>query len=214
MTVVKIYLATSNKNKKREIAELFPEHDVVIPSDEGLVFSPEETGETFFENSLIKAKALWELTRRPVIADDSGICCDALGGAPGVYSARYAGALFRRGLPSGEKIPQSEQNARLIADVNAAIAQDRTKTRGARYVCAMTLFLGQDRFFCAEETMEGRLVERIEDARGSGGFGYDPIFYLPDINKTVAELSDDEKNERSHRGKASRLIQKIAKEVL
>ena len=90
---MKIYLATGNLNKKREVSELFPEHTIVIPKDEGIDFDPEETGSTFYENSLIKAKALWEIVRSPVLADDSGICADALNGAPGIYSSRYAAEL-------------------------------------------------------------------------------------------------------------------------
>ena len=94
---MKIYLATSNQNKKREIQEIFSQHEIRTPADDGIEFDPEETGTTFYENSLIKAKALYEIVKCPVIADDSGICVDALNGAPGIYSSRYAGPEFMKG---------------------------------------------------------------------------------------------------------------------
>ena len=118
---MKIYLATGNKNKKREMIQLLPEHEIVIPSDENINFDPDETGTTFYENSLIKAKALYDIVHCPVIADDSGICVDALGGAPGIYSSRYAGPSFMKGKPDGTKISQEEQNAFLIAQLNDVI---------------------------------------------------------------------------------------------
>lgn len=211
---MKIYLATGNANKKREIAELFPEHEIVIPRDEGISFNPEETGSTFYENSLIKAKALWDIVRAPVIADDSGICADALGGAPGIYSSRYAGPGFMQGASDGTKISQEEQNRLLISQITDAAGSGNRSGRTAHYTCSMVLYLGNDRLFVAQETMEGEIVERCEDARGNGGFGYDPIFYLPQLNKTAAELTSAQKNEISHRGKASRAIKIIAAEVL
>lgn len=186
----------------------------MIPSDEGIRFSPDETGRTFYENSLIKARSLWDIVHVPVIADDSGICCDALDGAPGIYSARYAGPEHMTGDPSGKKCPQQLQNAYLIAQINAACARDSSATRKAHYACAMTLYLDRERFYVVQETMEGEIVSRLDEARGTGGFGYDPIFLLPSINKTAAELTDDEKNAVSHRGRAARLIRKIAEAVL
>ena len=213
---MKIYLATGNKNKKREMIQLLPEHEIVIPSDENINFDPDETGTTFYENSLIKAKALYDIVHCPVIADDSGICVDALGGAPGIYSSRYAGPSFMKGKPDGTKISQEEQNAFLIAQLNDVIksgnlpdAQYLHKERSCHYTCAMVLYLGPDRLFVAQETFEGTLINRIEDSCGDGGFGYDPIVFLPEYNKTVAQISAEEKNSISHRGKAVRVIQKI-----
>lgn len=208
LALMKIYLATGNENKRREIAQLFPDCQIILPRDERIAFAPEETGETFLENSFIKARALWQVVKSPVLADDSGICCDALGGAPGVFSSRYAGPLFMRGRDDGITITQQEQNDLLVSQVTAAKG-----TRAARYVCSMVLLLGRDRFVCAQETMEGKIVGRIEDARGTGGFGYDPIFLLPNLGKTAAELSAEEKNAISHRGKASRLLKRLAREV-
>ena len=217
---MKIYLASSNKNKKREMSELFPEHQIVTPADEGIAFDPEETGETFLENSLIKARALHLITGQPVIADDSGICVDALGGVPGVWSSRYAGPEFHRGRPDGGKIPQEEQNAMLIGELNAAIASGtldleagrkqglyKDGLRSAHYTCAMVLLTGVNEYVSAVQVMNGTLLEDVREARGEGGFGYDPIFFLPRYGRTAAELSASEKNAISHRGKAARIIQ-------
>lgn len=218
---MKIYLATGNMNKKREIQQIFPQHTIVTPKDEGLPFDPEETGVTFYENSLIKAQALWNLVHCPVIADDSGICVDALNGVPGIYSSRYGGPAYPQGKPDGSKTPQDEQNCMLIDQLNKAIADgidiEEGKKHGkftfgprtAHYTCAMVLYQGPDRLYVAEDIMEGTLVESIEDAHGTGGFGYDPIFFLPQYQKTAAELTADQKNAISHRGKASRALKAL-----
>ena len=211
---MKIYLATGNLNKKREVQELFPEHTVVIPKDEGIAFDPEETGTTFYENSLIKAKALWDMVHCPVLADDSGICVDALDGAPGIYSSRYAGPDFMKGKPDGTKISQDEQNIFIVQQTSDAIKAGYAGGRKAHYTCAMVLYMGPDRLFVCQETMEGEIIDDISNARGTGGFGYDPLFYLPEFGKTAAELTADEKNAISHRGKASRLLKKLAEDFL
>ena len=213
---MKIYLATGNKNKKREMVELFQGHEIIIPSDENIEFDPEETGITFYENSLIKAKALYDIVHYPVIADDSGICVDALGGSPGIYSSRYAGPDFMHGKPDGTKISQEEQNIFLIQQLNDAIKAGNLPKmpylngpRSCHYTCAMVLYCGGDRLFVAQETFEGTLIDDINNQAGTGGFGYDPIVFLPQYNKTVAQISAEEKNAISHRGKAVRAIQKI-----
>ena len=211
---MKIYLATGNLNKKREVQELFPEHTVVIPKDEGITFDPEETGTTFYENSLIKAKALWDMVHCPVLADDSGICVDALDGAPGIYSSRYAGPDFMKGKPDGTKISQDEQNNFIVQQTSDAIKAGYAGGRKAHDTCAMVLYMGPDRLFVCQETMEGEIIDDISNARGTGGFGYDPLFYLPEFGKTAAELTADEKNAISHRGKASRLLKKLAEDLL
>lgn len=244
---MKIYLASSNEGKKREIQQLLPEWNVITPKDEGIEFDPEETGTNFYENSIIKALALHEIVHAPVLADDSGLCVDILGGAPGVWSSRYAGPAFMRGKSDGSKIPQDEQNRLLIEQTSGAVREYMSKNgagssggtmrtapagggpsggsaqpcmipaggaaglfknglRSCHYACSMVLFLEESRFFIAQETMEGALIERIEDARGDGGFGYDPIVILPQFGKTVAEISADEKNAISHRGKATRTV--------
>ena len=210
---MKIYLATGNIGKKREFQEILRGFDVVIPRDEKIEFEPEETGETFYENSMIKARELWKIVRAPVIADDSGLCVDALGGAPGIFSSRYAGSDFMRGLPDGKKISQDEQNRLLLEQVSAAIKSGIDASlfpngpRSCRYACSMVLLFSPERFFIAQETMEGALVESLALARGEGGFGYDPIVELPCMGgRTVAQLSPEEKNSISHRGKASRAV--------
>ena len=217
---MKIYLASGNKNKKREMAEILSDHEIIIPSDENIEFDPDETGITFYENSLIKAKALYDIVHNPVIADDSGICVDALGGAPGIYSSRYAGPDFMKGKPDGSKISQEEQNIFLIQQLNDAIKEGKLPDmpylngpRSCHYTCAMVLYCGPDRLFVAQETFEGTLIEDINQQAGTGGFGYDPIVFLPQYNKTVAQLTPDEKNSISHRGKAVRVIQRIIEKL-
>ena len=213
---MKIYLATGNKNKKKEMVQILSGHEIIIPSDEGIDFDPDETGTTFYENSLIKAKTLYDMVHFPVIADDSGICVDALGGAPGIYSSRYAGPDFPKGTPDGHKITQEEQNIFLIEQTNKAIKDGNLLKmpylhgpRSCHYTCAMVLYAGPDRLFVAQETFEGALIDDINNQAGTGGFGYDPIVFLPEYNKTVAQLTADEKNAISHRGKAVRAIQRI-----
>jgi len=214
-----IYLASGNKNKKREFSQILSEYTIITPADKNISFDPEETGSSFFENSMIKALALWNIVHEPVLADDSGICIDALDGAPGIYSSRYAGPAFPHGKPDGAKIPQAEQNIFLINQTNEAIASGIDSSafpngpRSCRYVCSMVLLLTPDRFFLSQETMEGTLVKTIKDAAGNGGFGYDPLFYLPTLHKTAAELSSDEKNAISHRGKAIRAMTAVIKNI-
>lgn len=213
---MKIYLATGNKHKRKEMAELLPEHEIVIPSDEGIDFDPEETGTTFFENSIIKAKALYDIVHAPVIADDSGICVDILNGRPGIYSSRYAGPDFPKGKPDGSKISQEEQNIFLIEEVNNALKNTKVDSskflhgpRSCHYTCAFVLYLGNDRLYIVQETFEGTIIEDISLQAGDGGFGYDPIVFLPEKNKTVAEITSDEKNAISHRGKAVSALKNV-----
>ena len=206
---MKIYLASGNLHKKKEMSEIFCNHTISIPADDGIDFDPIEDGNSFMENSLIKAKALWEIVKQPVLADDSGICVDILDGVPGIYSARYAGKDMHQGRPDGKKIPQEEQNRLLIQEVKEAINEKKGTSRTCRYVCAMTLYLGPDRFYTAQETMEGSIIEDISVSRGLGGFGYDPIVILKDTDKTIAELSAEEKNALSHRGKAGKVLNEV-----
>ena len=199
---MRLYLASGNKHKQKEMQELLPDYEIRIPADDALAFDPDETGSSFAENSLIKARALWDMVHEPVIADDSGLCVDALKGAPGIYTSRYAGPDYVQGRPDGKKIPQDEQNRLLIEHLNKSGSQNRA----CHYTCAMVLLLSPDRYFVAQETFEGQLIQSIFQAAGSGGFGYDPIVYLPQYQKTVAEISAEEKNAISHRGKAVRAI--------
>ncbi|QQO08271.1 RdgB/HAM1 family non-canonical purine NTP pyrophosphatase [Breznakiella homolactica] len=189
-----IWLATGNTHKKQELQAILKGHTVKVPADAGISdFDPEETGSTFLDNAFIKARALYELIKEPVISDDSGICVDALGGRPGIYSARY-------GSEDGRKLSSPERNALLIREAGDS------PLRTARFVCAMVLFVTEDRFFAVQETLEGEL---IREERGTGGFGYDPILYIPERGCTVAELPEDEKNSLSHRAKAGKAIAAI-----
>lgn len=217
---MKIYLATGNKNKKKEMSQILAGHTIVTPADEGIDFNPIENGKTFYENSIIKAKTLYEIVHCPVIADDSGICVDALGGIPGIYSARYGGPEFPQGKPDSSKTPQEMQNRFLIESLNSALEGGKIKTSGfrngprsAHYTCAMVLYLGTDRVFVSQETMEGAIVNSIDEAAGDGGFGYDPIFFLPQYGKTSAQISAEEKNAISHRGKATRALIQMMKSL-
>lgn len=190
---MKIYFASGNAHKKEELARILPDHTIVIPADEGIPFDPEETETTFFGNSLIKARTLFEITGKPVIADDSGICVDALGGAPGVLSARY-------GSENNQKLDTAGRNRLLLSRMEGI------KNRTCRFVCNMVLYVATDRFYSVQETLEGTLVT---DNRGTGGFGYDPLVLVPALGRTVAELTPEEKDELSHRGKAGRVIARL-----
>ncbi len=187
---MKIYFASGNAHKREEMARIFPGHRIVIPKDEGIEFDPEETADSFFGNALIKAESLWDMVRAPVLADDSGICVDALGGAPGVKSARF-------GSENGVILESEGRNALLLSLMKGK--EDRT----CRFVCNMVLFLGPGRFWSVQETLEGEL---INESRGTGGFGYDPIVFVKETGKTVAELSPEDKDRLSHRGKAGKAI--------
>jgi len=202
---MKIWFASGNLHKKKELAAILKMHgcenELLIPSEAGLEFDPEETESTFYGNALIKAKALYFLLEQrnllkngdAVIADDSGICVDALDGRPGVYSARYG----------GKNISANERNILLLEELGD------NPFRTARFTCSMVLMFNPNRFFIAQENCEGEIVKNIDFAKGSGGFGYDPIMYITKLGKTVAELSEDEKNRLSHRGKAGKIISKI-----
>jgi XTP/dITP diphosphohydrolase len=202
---VTVWFATGNIHKRNELAAIvgpgIPGLELKIPCEAGMVFDPDESGGAFSENALIKAQALYRLTSgcgggAPVIADDSGLCVDALGGRPGIHSARY-------GSEGGKKLRDPERNALLLRELGD------NPNRAARFVCAMVLLYSPDRFFLAQETLEGEVVRGMDAARGPGGFGYDPILYIPGLGRTVAELSDEEKNRISHRGKAGRAISSL-----
>ena len=193
MLCMNIWFATNNKHKKTELEAVLGTK-LKIPSEEGLEFNPIESGSQFYENTLIKASALYELLKikEPVIADDSGLCVDALDGRPGVHSAYY-------GYTENKKLSSHEQNLLLLEELGDS------KNRKARFICSMVLYFGSGRFYIVQEKMEGEIT-RKDGIKGDGGFGYDPVFFLPEYNKTLAQLSEEEKNAVSHRGKAGRLI--------
>ena len=186
---MKIVFATANVGKLREAAEVLgPGFEIVPPASLGITEDIPETGSTLQENSLQKAQYLFERTGLPSFADDTGLEVDALGGAPGIYSARYAG-------PGHDN---QANMAKLLAELG------RLEDRTARFHTVVTLILadGQPRFF--EGVCKGSIGR---EKRGSGGFGYDPVF-LPDAypGRTLAEVSEEEKNAVSHRGQAIRAM--------
>ncbi len=190
---MKIYLASGNLNKKKELAEILPNYEIVLPKEENIDFDPVEDGSSFFENAMIKAKALYDIVKAPVIADDSGLCIDYLNGAPGIYSARY-------GAENMEHVSSQ-------AGINKVLKElDGVTNRKAHFSCCIVLFFNYDRFFSAQELCEGVITEQ---ASGCGGFGYDPIFFVEQHGKTFAELTPNEKNAISHRGRAIRQIVKV-----
>ncbi|HZK19580.1 MAG TPA: non-canonical purine NTP pyrophosphatase [Treponemataceae bacterium] len=213
-----LFMATNNPHKKREMAKLLKDHTLFIPSDKNIDFTAEENGKSFYENSFLKAKTLWDIVQHPVLADDSGLCIDALDGIPGIYSARYAGMHYPQGTRDNHSTSQSEQNNMLIEHTTHILhkkygkklptmsKKERMALRSCYYVCAMTLYLEKDSFYCVQKVFKGQLVEHINEQRGSNGFGYDPIVYLPEYDKTVAEIPEAEKNTISHRAKATNKI--------
>lgn len=190
---MKLLFATGNTHKREELAAILPEHTIVIPEELGIWFEFEETGTTYLENALGKAMHLWTLARVPVIADDSGLSVPSLGGEPGVFSARY-------GARNGEKLSAAERNRYLLSRMEGLSPRD------AFFVCAMTLVLGEYRVFTVQETLHGEI---LHEPRGTHGFGYDPLLFLPEYGRTVAELPEREKNRISHRGKAGAVIRNI-----
>jgi XTP/dITP diphosphohydrolase len=185
-----LILATRNPHKVKEMAELLPGVELRLLPEE--VVLPPETGDTFRTNALIKARAAQEATGEVTIADDSGIEAADLGGAPGIYSARYA----------GEGASDEDNLTKLLREVTAADGERR-----ATYVCAIALVDAAGHEYVFEARCEGTL---LREARGSGGFGYDPAF-VPDEtghndHRTMAELTPEEKHAVSHRGKAARML--------
>ena len=195
---MRIILATSNGHKKREIGEILFDADLpatlMTMREAGADLDIEETGTSFAENALQKAQAVHDalavngtLDDAVVLADDSGLVVDALNGEPGVYSARYL----------GEDTPHSEKNKDILRRLSGVPDARRT----ARFVCAVACVYPDGSSEAVQETMEGRIAHA---SKGSGGFGYDPIFVSDGYDKTNGELTAEEKNAISHRGKAFR----------
>jgi XTP/dITP diphosphohydrolase len=189
----RLLLATHNLHKVEELQQMLSDFpiDVCSMRDFPGIPEPEETGSSFRENALIKAKAASLFTRLPALADDSGICVDALNGAPGIYSARWAG-------PESTAQDWIQKTLDLMKDVSVG-------ERSCRYVCALCLTSGSGEVLAETEgTMEGRIGIAPQ---GDGGFGYDPIFLVaPGFEYTAASLSPDEKHAISHRGVALRQL--------
>ena len=192
--MMRIIFATGNEGKMREIRMIMADLGLEILSmkEAGLFADVDENGTTFEENAVIKAKAIAELCNDIVLADDSGLEIDALNKEPGVYSARYM----------GEDTSYHIKNANLIERLNGVPDEERT----ARFVCAIAAVLPDGRVLETRETIEGRIGY---EERGENGFGYDPIFYVPEYGCTSAELLPEQKNAVSHRGKALRMMKDI-----
>lgn len=198
--MTKIIVATGNQNKMKEIREIIKRDDIEFVSlkDEGLQdIEIVEDGKTFEENAVIKAKTIADITKNIVIADDSGLEVDYLDKAPGVYSARYM----------GEDTPYTIKNNHIIDLLKDAKGEERS----ARFVCVIACVMPDGETFTTRGTIEGRIGY---EEKGENGFGYDPIFYLPERGCTTAELPPEQKNEISHRGRALKAMYKKLEDVL
>ena len=188
-----LVLASGNKGKIAEIGEMLPEFSVIGYKDAGLDFEIEETGATFYENALIKAKAVSEALGLPALADDSGLCVNALGGAPGIFSARFAGD------------GNDEHNiVKLLKEL------DGVKDRSAKFVCSLVLYYPDGKIISAEGETNGEI---LFERAGENGFGYDPIFYSADLKKSLGEASSKEKNSVSHRSRALKNLKEKLKKI-
>ena len=181
----KFVLATHNPGKLKEMGAILAQFgvEVVSPRDLGLTVDVEETGTTFAENAMLKAKAICAAAKLPAIADDSGLCVDALNGGPGVYSARYGG----EGL---------DDKGRYMLLLNSLRGQS---TRTAHFTCAIACAFPNGDTLTAEGRCDGTIAYA---PMGEGGFGYDPVFFVPELKKTFGQLTAEEKSAISHRGRA------------
>ena len=190
-----VIVATGNAGKLQEMKDILAPLDLQVRSmrEAGIEREVEETGSTFEENAMLKAKGIRGLTDSIIIADDSGLEIDALNGEPGIYSSRYL----------GKDVSYDVKNAELIRRLTGVPDEKRT----ARFVCAVAVILPDGRDFTVRGEMEGRIGYEII---GENGFGYDPIFYLPEYGMTSAQISPEEKNRISHRGKAlAKMVEKL-----
>ncbi|KKB43380.1 XTP/dITP diphosphatase [Bacillus thermotolerans] len=194
-----VIIATKNKGKASEFAAIFSEYGIETKTllDYPSLPDVEETGETFEENAVLKAEAISKQTGTLVIADDSGLVVDALSGRPGVYSARYA----------GEQKDDEANIQKVLTELKGVPDEKRT----ARFYCALAVAMPGKETVTVFGTCEGRI---IASKRGTNGFGYDPIFFVDDLNKTLAELKSDEKNSISHRGEAIKKLKAVLPDLL
>ncbi len=194
--MTRLLFATGNKDKLREIREILgDDYEVVSMKDAGFDMDIEENGTTFEENALIKARAIAKASNCLTLADDSGLEIDAMDKQPGIYSARFL----------GHDTDYDYKNNYILEKLKDVPEDKRT----ARYACAVAAVWPDGREKAVTEYFEGRIGY---EQKGNGGFGYDPIFFVPEYQKTAAELTPDEKNAMSHRGKALRAIKKMLEE--
>ncbi|MCL6583963.1 MAG: XTP/dITP diphosphatase [bacterium] len=189
-----LIVASHNPHKIEEIRSILSDFPVRILSLKELDWrvAHQEDGQSYYENAVKKAKAVVEHFGQPVLAEDSGLEVDALGGEPGIHSARYA----------GEGASDEANNQKLLAALSGVPASQR----GARYRCTLVLMFPQGEVYSWEGTFEGRITCA---PRGEGGFGYDPLFFVPEYGKTLAELGDEIKNKISHRARALAKLRKF-----
>ena len=190
----RLIFATGNEHKMKEIREILDEskYEIISMKEAGVDIDIVEDGKTFEENALVKAKAVMEVTGQLTLADDSGLEIDALNGEPGIYSSRYL----------GEDTSYVKKNSVILERLKDVPEEKRS----ARFVCAVAAVFPDGQTKVIRGTMEGIIGYEI---KGENGFGYDPIFYLPQYGKYSAELSSDEKNAISHRGEALRRIREV-----
>ncbi len=190
---MRFVLASNNARKLEELRQILSQmgHEVLSQREAGLNLTVEETGTTFEENARLKARGASDALGLPVIADDSGLMVDALDGAPGVYSARYG----------GEGLDDRGRNALLLKNMEGK------ENRSARFVCCICCRFPDGREITARGECPGQI---LEGPRGKDGFGYDPVFYMPEYGKTMAEMTPMEKNAVSHRGRA---LERLAAEL-
>ena len=195
----RIIFATGNPGKMKEIRMILADLPLPVVSmkEAGVEARIVEDGNSFEENAVIKARTVMELTGEPAMADDSGLEIDWLGGAPGIYSARYM----------GEDTSYEIKNRALLEKLEGVPEEKRT----ARFVCSIACAFPDGRIFTSRGTMEGVIAH---DIKGATGFGSDPIFYLPELKCTSAEISPEQKNELSHRGKALRRMKEQLAKIL
>ena len=196
---MKVVLASKNKHKLEEISQITRKFgmELVLESDLGVDIDVEETGSTFEENSFLKADAVMKTTGLPALADDSGIAVDALNGEPGIYSARYG---FDESLDDWGRLQLLLKNTEQVPD-------DR---RQAKFVCVITMLTPDGQTIQARGEVHGMLLRA---PAGQGGFGYDPIFYYPPLDKSLAEVTAEEKNQVSHRANALKVFYEKLKEA-
>ena len=196
---MKVVLASKNKHKLEEISKITEKFgfELVLQSQLGVDIDVEETGTTFEENSLLKARAVMEATGLPALADDSGIAVDALNGAPGIYSARYG---FDDSLDDWGRLQLLLKNTEHVPDGQ----------RQAQFVCVISFITPEGQVIQARGEIHGEL---LREARGDNGFGYDPIFYYPPMGLSTAEMSPEDKNQVSHRANALRVFYEKLKEA-
>ncbi len=191
-----LLFASQNRHKMRELSLLLSPHTLTLPEDMGIEYEFEETGDTLIDNALGKALHLYSLTGKPSVSDDTGLFVPALNGEPGVKTARYGEE------EKGRQLSSEERNALLQKNMESFTGEQRD----ASFICAIALVLSPERIYVFQESLEGQISTEV---CGTGGFGYDPVFYLPSRNVHLAELSDAEKNLISHRGKAAAALKEM-----